>query len=200
MIPDDYRTFDRALRRVCGAFRLKLRGEEMAELTQTYFRVLELHPLAAVLDAGKRLIATSRRFPLAADWLTAIESPTHATAPAADVRHMGATELAEYEAAERERFNGPACWCIDCRAAHVEDRPLRFVPTMLTPEVYETAYHPHKQRMQIAGHWAHGPELAAWYAARAECMAHAKRIPRFAALARILVRADRGEREPGEDG
>jgi len=51
--------------------------------------------------------------------------------------------------------------------------------------------------VEIVGHWAHGEELARWYAARDAFFALAKRAPRtlFDAVAVIV-----GDREPGIEG
>jgi hypothetical protein len=55
--------------------------------------------------------------------------------------------------------------------------------------------HPRRQRVEVVGHWAHGDELRRWYAARAACLASAKKYPRLVRRVLALV-----AREPGEEG
>ena len=69
MTESDFGTFERAFGRVCGAFRLRFKANEAEDLTRTYFRLLEPYPLDRVLLAGKQCMSTSRKFPLAADWV-----------------------------------------------------------------------------------------------------------------------------------
>jgi hypothetical protein len=168
MLDSDFSTFDRAFGRVCGAFRRTFKANEAEDLTRTYFKILEAHPLALVLRAGKQLMSVSRKFPLAADWLATVEALAHQTP---DVRQMTTTELDVYASAEAARWEGGPCGCAACVTAG--SPPIRFVPTCATADTYEQAYNPRTQRVQLVGHWAHGAELASWYRARAACFASA---------------------------
>ena len=191
MIDSDFGTFERAFGRVCGAFRLRFKANEAEDLTRTYFKILEPYPLDRVLLAGKSCMTTSRKFPLAADWVAAVEAMT--TIPD-DVRQMTVDELDEHEAAERARWEGAPCSCVACVRANVGQSPLRFVPTHATFSDDERAFNPRRQVVQIVGHWAHGEELARWYAARARFYASAPKKFR-----RVLALVGAG-REPGMEG
>jgi hypothetical protein len=192
MTEADYGTFDRAFRRVVGAFRLRLKATELDDLSRTYFRMLDGHPLDRVLFAGKACITSSRKFPLAADWIAELTA-TRAIAPP-DVRHLSVDELDEYDAAERARWERPPCGCGECVRAGVDDRPGRFVPTWAAAEVDERGFDPRRRLVHAVGHWAHGAELAAWYDARDRFYRSAPR--KF----RHVLRALAAVREPGEEG
>jgi hypothetical protein len=202
----DQPTFDRAFRRLVGAFRLRLSAGQLAELSTTYFRVLEGYPLDRALFVGKQLLETYTRMPYPAEWLSACARPdAPAGAPDAHQRWMTTSELDERAQADAWKYAAAPCACRDCLDAGVSDQPLRYVPTDLDATTYETAWDSRRGVVQIAGHWAHGDELARWYAARRACFAHAHR--RGIPLRRVLERDDDGgavlvsvSREPGEEG
>lgn len=199
----EYPTFSEAFRRVITAFRLKLKAAEIDELTRTYFRMMTAYELDAVLAAGRVCIGKYRTFPKAADWLTEL-GPTTTRGCPEDLRHMSADELDVFEQAARTRYEDLPCACGACVHAGMTDRPLRFVPT-LDGESYERAYNPRTGRVELAGHWAHGAELARWYAARDAFFALAPKTPAFFALVEALTIRDgelvgAGAREPGMEG
>ena len=181
----DRGTFDRAFGRVYGAFRLKFKGNEAEELTQTYFKLLEAYPLSDVLVAGKRLMTVRSKFPMPADWIMTLDAMAGSRAQTpADVRQMTTTDCDVYASAEAARWEGGPCGCAACVTAG--SPPIRYVPTCATADTYEQAYNPRTQRVQIVGHWAHGAELAAWYRARAACFASAP--PRFRRVLALVSR------------
>jgi hypothetical protein len=192
MTESDFGTFDRAFRRVCGAFRLRLKATELEDLTRTYFRILDAHPLDRVLLAGKACMTRGHKFPLAADWIDVLTTPDGVAPP--DVRQMSTVELAEHDAAERARWEGEPCVCVACVRANVDHRPLRFVPTHATFDTDERAFNPYRKVVQIVGHWAHGEELVRWYTARDAFYACVPR--RLRRRLRQLVAV----REPGMEG
>lgn len=192
MTDDDFDLFDESFRRLASHYRLKTRPTELADLSRTYFRLLEDHPIRAVLDAGKRWLAGNRKFPKAVDWLDTLAAGSGPNAPR-DVRQMAVDELAAYADAEQRRYTADPCRCAACARAGVDDLPMRFVPTLITEDDYERAYNPQRHRMQIAGHWAHAEELRRWYDARDACYRLATNHP----LAMRLVMAGR---EPGQEG
>lgn len=188
----DRSTFDRACRRLYGAYRLKLKAEEQEELTQTYFRVLEGFPLDVVLNAGKVLLQQHKRMPSASEWFAACATSKGDTVVGPDnVRRMTVDEQQQWWYAERNRYRDDPCSCFLCQQAGVTDKPLRFVPTELDAEAFETAFNPRREQVQIVGHWAHGDELARWYDTRGKFFAITlRRMPRLLALMR----------EPGQEG
>jgi hypothetical protein len=190
----DFGTFDRAFRRVVGAFRLKLREGEVEELSRTYFKVLDAAPLDDVLTAGKACLANSRTFPKPAEWLHAlpIQPPTVIDA---DLRVMGTYERVEHARAEALRYEDTPCECVLCGQAHVTHRPLRFVPDDIDGAL-DRAIDTVRNRILVTGHWAHGEELARWYAARDAFFASVSRHTPIARALLVLV----STREPGEEG
>jgi hypothetical protein len=190
MTEPEFGTFDRAFRRVCGAFRLRLTLLELEELSRTYFRVLADASLEDVLMAGKTCLRTQTRFPKPAEWAAALPAPP--VVVAADLRVMATPEREAYTRAEVLRYQDEPCSCWDCQAAAVTDRPVRFVPDDVNG-TFDRAIDTVRNRVVMTGHWAHGDELARWYVARDAFFACLTPIQRqkFA-----LVYSGR---EPGED-
>jgi hypothetical protein len=196
----DFATFDKAFGRVITAFRLKLQAKERDDLTRTYFKILDTHAIDDVIAAGKRCLEKLRTFPKAADWLAELAHTTPAVCPT-DRRSMSVDEADELARATAMRYEDHPCLCSECCRAGVDDQALRYVPTEFGPDDFERAFNPRTSRVEIVGHWAHGDELARWYAAREVFFALRRRAPRtlFDALA-VIVGEVVGERIPGEEG
>jgi hypothetical protein len=199
MFDRDFVTFDRAFGRVCGAYRLKVKPSEAEELTKTYFKVLEPWALEAVLAAGKLVMAKCKRFPSISEWVAELPTITTATPPA-DRRLMSVAEMDEHERAAAMRYEGTPCGCPSCFGAGIHERPIRFVPTLvsLLDDAYERAFNSRRNQLEVVGHWAHGEELARWYQARDHFFGLAETMPRLGRLVtftRALL-----EREPGMEG
>jgi hypothetical protein len=77
----------------------------------------------------------------------------------------------------------------------MSDYALRFVPDDVHG-VLDRAIDTVRNRVVVTGHWAHGDELARWYAARDAFFASA---PRHTPIARALLVLVGREREPGCD-
>jgi hypothetical protein len=193
MTEPEFGTFDRAFRRVYGAFRLKLKAADVEQLSRTYFKVLDQASLEDVLIAGKACLATGRRFPTVAEWVAALPVPP-LPAVTADLRVLATAEREAYWRAEALRYADIPCGCGACFRADVTDRPLRFVPDEING-VLERAIDTVRNRIVVTGHWAHGEELARWYVARDAFFAS---VPRHTPIARALLVLV--PREPGEDG
>jgi len=193
----DFDTFGRAFRRVAGVFRLRVKPDALEELLTTYFRVLKHVRLDAVLAGGKICLAKYKYFPKPVEWLEAIpKNPTSSTPPA-DRRVMDANEASEYAEAQRLHYERDACSCRECLQAGISQKPLRFVPTLDREGEEERALDPNTNRVVIAGHWAHGEELARWYQAREQFFASGRTLtPRIRQMLPLTLR----EREPGEEG
>lgn len=209
MTDADYGTFERAFRRLSGAFRLKVKPEQMDELIRSYFKVLESASIEDVMAAGKVCISRCRRFPLPVEWLEALPAGPVGKAEAADVRVMSVDESTAYVRAERLRYGDVPCECLACQAAGVDTKPLRFVPDVLDGHD-ERAMCPAKNAIVTVGHWAHGDELARWYAMRDAFYAlYTRAFPKKTRLGFTYVppphAPSRPElvsvgREPGEEG
>jgi hypothetical protein len=196
MTEADYPTFQRSFERLSNTFRLKLKVPEREELARTYFRVLETAPLDEVLLAGKTCIAKHRTFPKPADWLAALDKGSPAACPA-NRRQMSVSEIGELAAAKRARYFESPCLCVECCRAGVYDKPLRFVPTLVSDEE-ERAFNPQRNVVEVVGHWAHGEELLRWYVARDAFAALSGHLPRR--MRQAVFAAGAIEREPGQEG
>lgn len=192
----DFPTFDKSFGRVVTAFRVKLRTEEREELTRTYFKILDVHAIDDVMAAGKRCVEKHRTFPKPADWLAELAATTAATCPP-DRRWMRVDEADELARAASLNWEDHPCLCRECVRAGVDDRPLRFVPSDFGDDELERAFNQRRGVVEIVGHWAHGEELARWYAARDAFFHLAQRAPQtLAAAVAIIV----GGREVGMEG
>lgn len=192
----DFTTFEKTFERVLIVFRLKLKPSEREQLTRTYFKILDQHAIEDVVAAGKRCVEKHRTFPKAADWLAELAHVTAAVCPP-DRRQMGIGEADELARAEAMRFDDGPCYCDECVAAGVDGMPRRFVPLTVDGDELERAFNPRRARVEVVGHWAHGAELARWYAARDEFRSLTRRAPRTIAAAVAMLT---GEREPGMEG
>jgi hypothetical protein len=190
----DFAPFAQAFGRLMTLFRLKLRPAERDELTRTYFKLLEPHDIADVVDAGARCAKKNRTFPKPVDWLAEL-APVPASCPQ-DRRQMRADEIDALEWATAMRYQDQPCLCAECVRAGIDDQPLRYVPTEIGDDELERAFNPRNGRVEVVGHWAHGDELARWYRARAAFYATWRRAPRTLAYAVAVIV---GEREPGSD-
>jgi hypothetical protein len=188
----DREKFDEAFSRLVTAFRLKLKAADLDTLAQTYFRVLApCWSIDEVLAGGRVCLEKHRRFPKVADWLAELPSRSPSPTRSTDHRWMTADEMEAHDRAAHLAYQDHPCDCRGCVAAGVSDKPLRFVPN----DDGERAYHARRQQVEDVGHWAHGDQLARWYAARETFfnkLRTSTRYPRVVELVR--------DREPGEDG
>jgi hypothetical protein len=185
MIDSDSGTFEGAFKRLSGALNRKWTTAQFHEVSRTYFDTLKHASLEDVLAAEVTLRAR-QRWPKVSDWIAAL--PVH-VAPFSDARVMGTSEIREYLRAMRLHCQDAPCNCPACLAANVTQQPLRFVPDVMDGGEAR-AFFQARNRLVVTGHWAHGLELARWYAAREVFMASAPRR-----LARVFV-----TREPGQEG
>jgi len=193
MVEPEFGTFDRAFRRVLGAFRLKVKAEQVDELSRTYFRVLADAPLEDVLAAGKTCLTTCTRFPKVAEWVHALPVLPVSTV-SADLRVMATAEREAYWRAEALRYRDDPCACWACQDAGMTEHALRFVPDEVNGTL-DRAIDTVRNRVVVTGHWAHGDELARWYRARDTFFASAPRRTPLGRALLVLV-----PREPGEEG
>ena len=202
MIETDFGSFERAFKRASAATQHRWKAIDDADVVRTYFRLLEGWPLELVMQAFKTCCQTLKHFPKVPELIARLEATRPLEAPR--WRQMTHTESTEQARAAAIGFQDEPCRCLDCQAADVTDRPVRFVPT-LDGELEERAFNPQRARVELVGHWAHGEELRRWYAARDACFAKwqraATRYPHLVGrgIARELVGVG-AEREPGEEG
>jgi hypothetical protein len=164
MLDSDQLAFAATFLKLRTVFSLRGDKAELQQISGLYFKVLRRHPLAAVEAGAESWLQTGARFPKPGEWLKAI--PRGQTGTLAE---MNADEAREYHRAVALHYQDEPCRCLNCVAAGVTHRFLRYVP--------ETDDNDRDVRMRLGekvvtrGHWAHGEELARWYAARDEYLA-----------------------------
>lgn len=197
----DLFAFMDAFRGLQRVFPKRLDDLQTTQLGQSYFKALRRFPLSQVQAGADAWIQRGKFFPKPAEWMDAIPR-ARTTQPA--IPELSALEASDYLAAERRRYDGEPCGCPACRSAGVDHRPTRFVPEFdaitgldLRARIGE--------RVVVRGHWAHGDELARWYAAKEKFWREAHSFfqtkrwpsPRGVDPSRIDLY---GHREPGEEG
>ncbi len=141
-----------------------IRGDEDAvrDLGASYFKALRRVSLKEIQAGAEVCIQRGKHFPKPAEWLEAIPR----RAEAVDVPVMEDAEAREYHRAETLKYEDAPCTCAACKEAHVEWKPVRFVPEFLADGSDRKVRDPIKDRIVTAGHWAHGWELAGYYRAK----------------------------------
>lgn len=151
-----------------GVIFLQLRGvlapfkadrAEIRQVIPAYFTVLRPWPLQAVRAGADHCAARLTRFPRPAEWIDAIPK-----ARAAGLLPITDEQRAEYYDARDRGYDGDPCACYQCQQAGVSHRLLRYVPDY--DEYDRDVRRADGDKIITLGHWAHGDELARWYAAR----------------------------------
>lgn len=139
-----------------------LRGEddELRHVGASYFKAMRRFPLPAVRAGADAWLQKGERFPKPAQWIESI--PKRRVTP--ELHALSADDTREYPRVEQLRYEDTPCVCRDCHAAHVTDKPLRFVPEIDADGRDAQALL--GERVIVKGHWAHGRELGRWYAAK----------------------------------
>ena len=152
--------FQSLIKRVAAVFRVRTDTEDFKGLASSYFRALSKSDLGDLERGADAWIATGERFPKPHEWVKAIPRPERV------YRVMTDTQAREWHRAERLGWEDEPCACLDCKAAQVEWKPIRFVPDVTDYEDVVLMKDPIRDKIQTAGHWAHGEELKRWYAAK----------------------------------
>jgi hypothetical protein len=100
-----------------------------------------------------------KRFPKPAEWIDALPK-----AKAAGLLQLSVDQSEEYRDAVARGFEADPCRCHLCRETGVSLRPLRYVPD--TEPDGSDLRRADGDKIITLGHWAHGDELANFYAAR----------------------------------
>lgn len=146
-------------------FPKRLDQHDQQQMGASYFKALQKFPLGRVAAGADAWVSRGKFFPKPAEWIDAMP---RLHLPAADVAVMSDQDAREYARAEQMRYEDTPCRCHECVFAHVSDKPLRFVPEVSADGSDLKVRDPLRDRIVTAGHWAHGPELARWYHARAD--------------------------------
>lgn len=141
-------------------FPLRADETETRQLMSSYFGAFRRFPLPRVRAGAEACIATGTRFPKPAEWIKAMPAPR----VVATIAALETDEGDQWLDAERRCWEGRLCACAACQAAGVTARPLRFVPDF--DEEDRDLKGRIGDRVVTRGHWAHGDELARWYAAK----------------------------------
>lgn len=197
----------RSLRRV---FPLRGDAHDDQDRGASYFKALRKWPLRDLQAGADRWLQIGKHFPKPAEWIDAIPKQR----VVAEVVTLEPFQAAEWLAAERRVWEDSPCGCSHCRAAMVDQKPLRFVPEFNADGTDRRVLL--GDRVVTAGHWAHGTELAAYYRAKEEFYARFSAFSRARAMDQkkrkkisFRERLDRifslnkvvpVDREPGEEG
>jgi hypothetical protein len=137
---------------------------ERANLLADYFKALQSYSLESVQAAAEVIAQKARYFPKPVEWVDAMPRVTEA----AFVPLMTAAEVREWRRAEAKRWEDDPCACAACKRASVDWKPLRFVPEIDASGRDRRVKDGERDRVVVAGHWAHGDELDRWYRPKAE--------------------------------
>ena len=140
----------------------RFQEDERQRMSADYFKLLRKFTLAQVQAGAETWMGRSKYFPKPVEWIDAI--PQRQVAP--ELAVMTVEQSHEHRRAAGLRYEDAPCLCRACHEADVHEKPLRFVPDC----------HPNGtickmrdgERIVVAGHWAHGVELARYYLGKAE--------------------------------
>jgi hypothetical protein len=172
-----------------------LRGEEseIRDVRSSYFKALRRYDLRAVQAGADRWIQQGKRFPRPAEWIESIPQRP----PASEIPELSSDETREYLRAEALRYEDHPCQCEACRRAGVTDKPLRFVPEFTADDRDKKARI--GARVVVTGHWAHGEELARWYAAKEKFWREFRALAGAKTMQTTRPKPRPVEREPGDE-
>lgn len=142
-------------------FPLRGDGHSIDDMGASYFKALRRFELPQIQAGADRCVQQLKRFPRPAEWIDMI--PRRESAP--DLLAMTNEQAHEYRRAEALRYEDKPCGCRACKDAEMTEKPLRFVPEISSDGSDRKVRL--DDRIVVAGHWAHGQELARWYDAKA---------------------------------
>jgi len=158
VIDSEVFSFMQVFRSVQRVFPLRGEEHEVNDVGASYFKALKRFDLKAVQSGADRWLQQGKRFPKPAEWIDAIPRRLETV----EIAALAGLEAKEWLDAEQQRWENSPCLCPECRAANVEEKPLRFVPNdpIEQGKIGE--------RIVTRGHWIHGWDLFRWYQARAD--------------------------------
>lgn len=189
----DYGQFIVEFKRLAAALEpYKRTPEEVQQKADAYFHALKRFSFEDVRRKADRWLERESKMPKPAEWAGVIVAGA-----GSDLRQMTQAEATEHRRAERQGYEDAPCECASCIHAGVTHRPLRFVPEFDRLGNDVKVLDPIGNRVVVAGHWAHGAELARWYVARDAFWTKARSIG--GAVGRAALQLVQRDREPGED-
>lgn len=148
-------------RELLGVFPKRLDEAEIGSLSKAYFHALRRFTIPQLRAGADVWVQRGKFFPKPSEWRESV--PREAVQSVALVE-LTPVEAAEHLDAERLCYQGEPCACRRCQGAGVTHRFLRYVPE--SDEYGRDAKALIGERVVTRGHWAHGEELAGWYAAK----------------------------------
>lgn len=167
----DVTAFTALFERVRTVFPLRVSPRELEQAIGAYFQAFARYPLSAVEAGADRWLASGERFPKPAQWISVMPRQVGVTG----LTDLGPAEAAEHRDAIARGYQGDPCSCPACQRAEVTHRFLRYVPDVDRDGRDLRGLLDGKA--VVRGHWAHGEELARWYAARDRFFALNERHP-----------------------
>jgi hypothetical protein len=156
-------TFSEVVSDLRQVFPKRMEDHERRSMDAAYFQALRRFTIPQIRRGAEAWIQRGKYFPKPAEWIDAI--PRQSEAAQADIPALSESQAHEYLKAEKARYEGPVCSCLECRRAGIE-KPIRFVPEFNENDTDRKVKC--GERIVTAGHWAHGAELARWYQAKAD--------------------------------
>lgn len=170
-------------------FPLRGGAVEIQQIADSYFRVLMRFPLRAVEAGAEAWIEKGEHFPKPAQWLQSIPRQK-----SAEYLTMPDDLASEHRRAVELHYQDEPCRCHECKRAEVTHRMRRYVPE--EDGDGQDARMMLDGKVVVRGHWAHGDELARWYAARDGYLAlkdqHPGKFPRVMKKPLSLIGAAAG--------
>lgn len=189
MTDHDALAFAATFQKLRGFFALRGDREEIQQISALYFKVLSRFPLPAVDAGADAWIEKGARFPKPAEWIKTIPRGATATLPT-----MTADEATEHRRAVALHYEDEPCNCVECTAAGVTHRFLRYVPESDADD--RDIRRLLDSKPVTVGHWAHGEELQRWYAARDAYLSLKKTVFKAKAMPAAEVQTDPRTGEP----
>lgn len=158
----DLFAFMAIFRDLLQVFPKRIDESDVAQLGKSYFAALRRFTIPQIQAGADAWVERGKFFPKPSEWRESI--PRQAVAATVALTELSSADAAEYLDAERKSYEDEPCGCRRCDGAGVSHRFLRYVPE--TDERGMDARGLIGQRVVVRGHWAHGDELARFYAAR----------------------------------
>jgi hypothetical protein len=156
--------FMETFRGLTRVFPFRGTDDEIRDVGARYFKALRQFTLTQVQAGAEVCLQRNKHFPKPAEWIDAIPRRVQAI----DVPVLSDEDTRVYHRAEALRHEDLPCGCAACQEAHVEWKPLRFVPEVNPDGSDRKVKDAIRDRIVTAGHWAHGWELARYWQAKGE--------------------------------
>lgn len=158
----DLFAFMAIFRNLIQLFPKRMDEADVEKLSRAYFNAMRRFTIPQIQAGADAWTQRGKFFPKPAEWMEAI--PRRPLGASEALTPLHPADAAEYLDAERRGYEGDPCSCRSCQGADVSHRFLRFVPESDVNGIDVKGLI--GTRVVVRGHWAHGQELARFYAAR----------------------------------